>query len=69
MVGLKGIDIDSDGDVIMGYIHDYIRAPRLKIWNQPAIVCFLKERETYEGHISERCGITGEDKRSIQVTV
>ncbi|KAJ0392116.1 hypothetical protein ATCC90586_011506 [Pythium insidiosum] len=41
-------------------VYEYVRAPRLTSWNQPALVQYVRDRRQYEEKIRERCAMTGE---------
>lgn len=47
---------DVENDVKMAVlqpIFEVTRAPILKVWSQPAITTFLRERRRYEGKVVE----------------
>eukprot|EP00644_Phytophthora_capsici_P019275 jgi/Phyca11/132450/e_gw1.167.4.1 len=53
----------TDGDVEMPLAqptYEYIRAPRLTEWSQPALVEYQRQRRRCEEKIQERCSATGE---------
>ncbi|KAG1692178.1 hypothetical protein DVH05_025608 [Phytophthora capsici] len=60
----------TDGDVEMPLAqptYEYIRAPRLTEWSQPALVA--RQRRRYEEKIQVRCSATGEAAYAVAVSI
>jgi transposase InsO family protein len=65
-------NMDSDGDIDMATsqpVYEFVKAPRLLVWSQPALVQFLRDRGQYEEKIRERCAATGEVPDRVAVSV
>ncbi|GMF25520.1 unnamed protein product [Phytophthora fragariaefolia] len=55
--------VDADGDVEMADpppVHEVIKAPELKSWDQASLVEWLRKRSPYREDIVERCRISQE---------
>ncbi|POM69784.1 Hypothetical protein PHPALM_13904 [Phytophthora palmivora] len=46
-------------------IFEVVAAPELAVWNQAAIIAFIRERRQYETKIAERCSSTGEVPETV----
>ncbi|OWZ05894.1 hypothetical protein PHMEG_00021932 [Phytophthora megakarya] len=69
---MPGFGVDSDGDVEMTTpqpIFEFIRAPRLTVWSQDALIQFKRERAHFEKKIEERCAVTNENKANVLVSI
>ncbi|GMF54723.1 unnamed protein product [Phytophthora fragariaefolia] len=70
MVGFGAVD--QDGDVEMSVpqpIFEFIKAPKLAVWSQPALVRFLRDRRQYLNKVRERCMVTGEDQDNVTFSI
>ncbi|TYZ67944.1 hypothetical protein PybrP1_002807 [[Pythium] brassicae (nom. inval.)] len=65
------ISDSSDVEMVPAYMAspEQIVAPRLRHWNQAALIRWAKEREHYERRLRERCASTGESYDAIAVSV
>ena len=50
-------------------IFEYVRAPRLDKWSQPALVVYIRERRQYEDKVRERATAIGEATEGVLVSV
>ncbi|KAJ0392214.1 hypothetical protein P43SY_008832 [Pythium insidiosum] len=63
---------DHDGDVDMNVpqpVFEFIKAPRLKAWDQASLIAWVRERKLYEEKIRSRCLATGEKYEHLLVSV
>ncbi|POM67526.1 Hypothetical protein PHPALM_16460, partial [Phytophthora palmivora] len=70
MVGFGSVDQEGDVEMTVPQpIFEFVKAPKLTAWSQPALVRFLRERRQYLSKVRERCMVTGEDENNVTFSI
>ncbi|KAJ0392740.1 hypothetical protein P43SY_006020 [Pythium insidiosum] len=63
------VDKEGDDDMNPQPVYEFMKAPKLKSWDQASLVKWHRERRQYERKIDERCATTGESANALKISI